>query len=733
MSISFDETGRIFSLHTDHTTYQMKVGRYGFLMHLYYGGKADCSMDYLVQYRDRSFAGNPNDAGEDRTFSMDVLPQEYPDYGSGDFRIFSLNVRKADGVYGCDLRYVSHTIRKGKYAIPQLPACYTEEQDAGTLEIVLEDPAVPVRVTLLYGVLEKEDVITRSAIVENTGKEPLTVTKADSASLDLLPGHWDLLHFPGRHGMERNAERSPLRHEVRSFGSRRGTSSHHQNPFFIICDRETTESAGACYGVMLLYSGNFKAEAEEDQYGLVRAMIGIQDDMFAWELQPGEAFHTPEAAIAYTGSGLTALSQIYHELIRYHVCRGPWKEIRRPILINNWEATEFDFTGERIISIAKQASGLGVEMMVLDDGWFGARNSDSAGLGDWIVNEGKLGDTLSSVSDAVHAMGMKFGLWIEPEMVNEDSDLYRKHPDWAFAIPGRKPVRGRNQLVLDFSRPEVVDAVFQAVAKVIDAAGIEYIKMDMNRSICDVYSVRYAGQPGKQNYGRIMHEYVLGVYSFLEKMIGRYPDMLIEGCSGGGGRYDAGMMYYTPQIWLSDDTDAIERIRIQYGSSFGYPVSTVGSHVTAVPNQQTGRSVEIHTRAVVAMAGSFGYELDLNLITEQEKSEVREEIADCKKYWELIHNGLYYRLHDPEKDTQTAAWMFVAKDGSEALLNYVTLDTHCNGPQEYIRCRGLRGPEHYREETGGQIFSGSALMDAGIPVPLVPGEYHAWQMHFIRC
>ena len=733
MAIKYDQKAGTISLHTEHTTYQMAVGRYGFFLHLYYGARIDCDMNYLLAYRDRAFAGNPNDTGRDRAFSMDVLPQEYPNYGNGDYRSFAFNLKNEEGVYGCDLRYVSHRILPGKYSIPALPAVYAEEAEAETLEVVLEDQKVPVRVILRYGVLPAEDVITRSAEIVNIGEKKLTVAKAASMSVDNAAGNWELLHFPGRHGMERNPERTPVAHECQTFGSRRGTSSHHQNPFFILAGQGTNEDNGACIGVSLLYSGNFSGSAEKDQFGMTRAMIGVQDDMFEYELAAGEHFFTPEAAMVYTNRGLAELSHRFHHLIRYHVCRGRWKEIRRPVLINNWEATMFDFDGDKIVKIAKQAAELGVEMMVLDDGWFGARNSDEAGLGDWYVNEKKMGGPLSQVSDQIRAMGMKFGLWIEPEMVNEDSDLYRAHPDWAFAVPGRKPVRGRCQLVLDFSRREVVEEIFREISKVMDETKVDYIKMDMNRSICDVYSAQYTGQAGRQNYGRIMYEYVLGVYHFLDLMTTRYPDVLIEGCSGGGGRYDAGMMYYTPQIWLSDDTDAIERIRIQHGSSFCYPISTVGSHVTSVPNQQTGRSVDFHTRAVVAMAGSFGYELDLNLITDEEKEQVKEQIADYKKYWNLIHNGLYYRLHTPGIDTEAAAWIFVAEDRSEALLNFVTLDTHCNSPELYIHCRGLDPLAQYRMEDSGLVVSGNALMDAGVPVPMVPGEYHAWQVHLIRC
>lgn len=716
---------RLITLQTENTTYQMGVNDLGFLLHLYYGPKADGDMSWLLTAYDRGFSGNPYDAGEDRTFSADVAPLEYPCYGNGDFRSPAFNIRDSRGVFGVDLRFKRYEIRPGKYSIPGLPAVYADDGQAYTAEVVLEDEASGVEVVLRYGVLPELDVITRSTVVQNKGHQTIYIDKVNSACLDFLSGEYDLLHFRGRHTMERNLERVPVIHARQDFSSRRGTSSHQHNPFFILADRETTEDYGSCYGMMLLYSGNFLCEAEKDQYHQTRIQAGLLDEMFDYPLGPGEKFFTPEAAMVYTDRGLAELSHKYHRLIREHVCRGKYKTGKRPVLINNWEATYFDFTGDQLIGIARQAAELGVEMLVLDDGWFGKRDTDNSGLGDWYVNEKKLGGMLKRIADAVNDMGMKFGLWIEPEMVNEDSDLYREHPDWAYVIPGRPPVRGRNQLVLDFSRKEVVDHVFGQISDVIDRANVEYIKMDMNRSICDVFSA----VEGYQNYGKIMHEYVLGVYDFLERLVQRYPDMLIEGCSGGGGRFDAGMLYYTPQIWCSDDTDAIERIRIQHGTSFGYPISAVGSHVSAVPNHQTGRTTDLKTRGVVAMAGSFGYELDLSLLTEDEKEEVKEQIKDYKKYQELIYTGDYYRLHTPGKDTEMAAWAFVSQDRSEVLLNIVSLDTHGNEPANYIRMKGLKQDREYLCESTGKIYSGAALMHAGYPVPVVMGEYKAWQVH----
>lgn len=765
---------RRITLHTRHTTYQMGINRLGFLLHLYYGRSTKSDMSYLLQDYDRGFAGNPYDAKEDRTLSLDVLPQEFPCYGTGDFRSAAFSVRGEDGVFGVDLRYQGCQIRAGKYAIPGLPAAYeTEEKlysgqqaeaqslsfskdgeilcqaDQGiyTVEITLADMVTGVEVILQYGVFPEFDVITRSAVVKNITNSTVYIQKAFSATLDFLTGDYELLHFHGRHTMERNLERVSVMHGKQSFGSRRGTSSHQHNPFAILAEKGSTEDFGGCYGMALLYSGNFSFEVEQDQYHQVRMQMGMLDEMMDYPLLPKEVLYLPEVAMTYTTDGLSALSHTYHKLIKEHICRGTYKNVRRPVLINNWEATYFQFTGEKILEIARQAAELGVEMLVLDDGWFGKRDDDNSGLGDWYVNEKKLGGTLTELSEKIHALGMKFGLWMEPEMVNEDSDLYRAHPDWAFAIPGKKPCRCRNQLVLDFSRKEVVDYVFSQITKVIDEVPVEYIKMDMNRSLCDIYT---NSSKGYQNYGKVMHHYLLGVYDFMERLMKRYPYLLMEGCSGGGGRFDAGMLYYTPQIWCSDDTDAIERIRIQHGTSFCYPVSAVGSHVSAVPNHQTGRTTKLFTRSVVAMAGTFGYELDLNLLTDKEKEEVKEQIQDYKTYWDLIHNGFYYRLHNPEQDQETAAWCFVSKDQKEMLLQVVSLDAHGNAPLTYIRCRGLApekqyqcivekrevkpyngsGPRIDKKELEGCVFDGNSLMHAGIPIPMELGEYGAMQVYF---
>ena len=728
MGIIYCEKDRTFTLQTKNTTYQMQVDRYGFLLHLYYGKKTDGCMDYLLTYYDRGFSGNPYDAGEDRTYSMDTLPQEFPCYGNGDFRSTAFAVENADGSMSCDLRYKSHKIFDGKYNLEGLPAVYASEEEAQTLEILMEDPVTGVKVVLLYGVLPAQDIITRSVSVKNESSGKIYLNKIESASLDFLYGNYELLTFYGRHAMERNVQRVPVVHGTQKIGSVRGTSSHQYNPMMILAEKETTEDKGNCYAMSFVYSGCFQGEVLKDQLNQTRMMLGLQEEAFRYPLETGEMFQAPEVILSYSSEGMNRLSQNLHHCIRQHICRGKYKEEIRPILINSWEAAYFDFTGDTIYELAKAAKEVNIDMLVMDDGWFGKRDDDNSGLGDWFVNEKKLGGTLGNLIKKINDLGVKFGIWIEPEMVSEDSDLYRKHPDWALTVPGRNPVRSRNQLVLDFSRKEVVDEIYDQICKVLDQGNIEYVKWDMNRSLMDVYSSVTRDQ------GRVLHDYVLGLYDFLERLVQRYPNLLIEGCSGGGGRFDAGMMYYTPQIWCSDNTDAIDRLRIQYGTSFGYPVSVVGSHVSAVPNHQTGRKTPLHTRGVVAMSGTFGYELNLMKLSEEEKQEIREQIAEYKSYAPIIQNGLYYRLSDPTTE-EICAWEFVhtdEKEQSKVLLNIVMQVIHGNMTVNYVKLQGLEETAVYREEKSGKRYTGAALMYGGMPLPIEPGEYQAYQYCFVK-
>lgn len=719
MAITFNETTRIFTLTTAHTTYQMQADAQGYLLHLYYGARTAGEMDYLLNYGDRGFSGNPNSAGSDRTYSLDALPQEYPSLGTGDFRNYALNIENADGSQCCNPVYITHEIAAGKYTLKGLPFVRAEENEAETLKIILEDPVTKVELHLLYGVLEREDIITRSVIIKNAGKAPVTVKKAQSACLDFLHGDYDLIKFYGRHAMERNMERMPVSHESTRIGSRRGTSSHQYNPGVILAGKNTNEDSGSCYGMLFVYSGNFLVEAEKDQYDQTRIQMGLTDELFAYPLEAGAEFTAPEVILSYTNKGLSRLSQQYHHCIMNHICQGKYVHVNRPVLINSWEAAYFDFTGDTIVELAKEAKALGIDMVVMDDGWFGKRNDDNSSLGDWYVNEEKLGGTLTKLIERVNAEGVKFGIWIEPEMVSEDSDLYREHPDWAITIPGRKPVRSRNQLVLDFSRKEVRDEIFKRICAVLDQGNVEYIKWDMNRSLADIYAPN------------VTYDYVLGVYDFLEKLTNRYPDILIEGCSGGGGRFDAGMLYYTPQIWCSDNTDAINRTRIQYGTSFFYPVAAMGSHVSAVPNHQTGRVTSMHTRGVAAMSGTFGYELNPALLNAKEKAEIRAQLAQYREYQELIREGDYYRLSNPFQDN-FAAWMVVSDDRSKALVSVIRLTAEANPPAAYVTLKGMEEDAFYREKTTGKVYPGAALMEAGILLPAAVSEYEAYQIELER-
>lgn len=725
MAIIMNQAEQVFTLQTKRTTYQMKAGDYGILLHLYYGARVeDCTMDYLLHRKDVGFSGNPYEAGEDRTFSLDTLPQEFPSYGVGDYRNNCVGVCQADGTRAADFRYVSWEIREGAHKIPGLPCLFDEDETAETLVIFLEDAASSLKLELYYVVFADRDVIARSARITNGGKEAVRLEKMMSACLELPNGSWEAIHFHGRHAMERRLERLPLMHGTMEVGSRRGTSSHQHNPGVILCSPDATEEHGGCYGLSLIYSGNFSMEIEMDQMDSVRAVCGINPEFFEYRLEPGEAFDTPQLMMTYSGSGLSRMSANFHSIIRHNLCRGKYKFARRPVLINNWEATYFDFNEEKILSIARQASELGIEMLVLDDGWFGSRDSDNAGLGDWFVNTDKLKGGLTDLVTGINGLGMKFGIWIEPEMVNEDSRLYREHPDWALTIPGRKPCRSRNQLVLDMSRSEVRDYVFDSIAAVLKSANVEYVKWDMNRSICDVYS---AVLP-KERQGEVYHRYVLGIYDLMERFTSSFPNILFEGCSGGGGRFDPAILYYSPQIWCSDDTDGIERLEIQYGTSFFYPISAVGSHVSAIPNHQTGRRTPLATRGVVAMAGSFGYEMDLNLLTEDEKEAVKAQVEDYKKYYDLIHNGDYYRLASPQGDSGFTAWQFVSGDKTRTLLNLVITHVRANAPDLWFKLRGLDPEKRYRLEEDGRIYSGSALMNAGISIPMIMGDYPAVQM-----
>ena len=746
MAIYYDHNAGTITLTTRNTSYQMKADEIATLLHTYYGEKTDLSdMSYAVHMMNRGLSGNPYEKGQtDRAYSLDQLPQEMSCFGTGDYRASALKITNEDGTWAVRLKYAGHKVTKGKYSLPGLPASYCENESAETLTVTMKDEESGVTVDLLYGVFPDLDIITRAARIENNGPGAKYVNKAGSMNLDFVTGDFDLITFYGKWARERIPERTPVNHGKVSVGSVRGASSPHYNPSAILCGRNTTEDAGEAYGFAYVYSGDFLFEAEKDQINQTRVICSIHPDDFSWKLEPGEAFCTPEILMTYSNAGFSRISNNFHDFIRKHIVRGKWRDVRRPILINNWEGTYFNFNGDKLVAIAEDAAKLGIELFVMDDGWFGKRDDDNSGLGDWFPNEAKLGCTLKELGDRINGTGLKFGIWFEPETVSEDSDLYRTHPDWAMTIPGRKPDRSRNELILNMAREDVQDYIFDRMADVLRSAPISYVKWDYNRSICDKY---IATLPADRQ-GEITHRFILGTYRVLEKLLTEFPDLLIEGCSSGGGRFDAGMLYYTPQIWCSDDTDPIERLYIQHGTSFIYPVNTMGAHVSASPNHQTRRTTPLATRAVTAMSGTFGYELDLNKLDDTEKEEVKREVRVFKELYETLEQGDYYRLTTPDSDTCTV-WEQVSKDKKKAVVNAVYHYVRANHAPVYVRLKGLNDDMQYRarlveghgeqylsrffkhENTlfeEGRTFSGRTLATRGIFIPAPLSEYQAWQI-----
>lgn len=713
MAIKVSENGRLFTLQTKDSSYQMFADDKNVLLHLYYGEKiGEENLSGLIFCTDMGFAGNPEEAGPNRKYSLDTLPQEIPGSGVGDFRDDMIEIRHADGSFAADFRFDSFEILDHSYAIPGMPALYdTEEEKGETLVITMTEKASDIVLKLFYGVFEKENVITRAARLENHGKTAIELEKMLSFSMDLMYENYEMIYFSGRHAMERTAERIPVQHAKVEIGSTRGTSSHHYNPAVILCEEGAGETHGSCIGACLVYSGNFVAAAQKDQKNQTRFQMGIHPTNFCFHLEKGEAFDTPQAILSYSGTGLTKLSQQYHEIIREHICRGAYKHAKRPILINNWEATYFNFNEEKILKIAEQAQKLGIEMLVLDDGWFGKREDDNSGLGDWFVNEKKMNGSMAQLAEKIHKMGMKFGLWFEPEMVNKDSNLYREHPDWILSTPGRHISHGRNQYILDFSRAEVVDAIYGQMEKILEDAPISYIKWDMNRCMSEVYS--HTASAADQ--GKVMHQYILGVYRLYEKLTGRFPEILFESCASGGSRFDPGLLYYAPQAWTSDDTDAVERCKIQYGTSLVYPVSSMGSHVSAVPNHQVLRNTSLKMRADVAYFGTFGYELNPNSLTEAEREAIKKQTAFMKEHRSLIQYGTFYRLQSPFAGNEMA-WMVVSEDKKEAIVGWYRFLEPINIGYRSVRLQGLDPKLPYQISNMETALYGDELMQAGLIV-----------------
>lgn len=714
MSILFSERTQTFHLYNEEMSYIMAVLPNGHLGQPYFGKRIHHKEDfsYLQERVHRSMTSYVYD--DDDTFSLEHTRQEYGVYGTTDFRHPAVSILQKNGSAISDFVYRGHEILQGKPKLSGLPATYTEDPgEAETLAVKLQDPLTGIVLTLLYTIFAEGGILARSAEFQNEGKEAVYLTRAMSLCLDLPDCEYEWLQFSGAWARERHLKVRRLEQGIQAVDSIRGNSSHEQNPFIVLKRPTADETQGEAIGFSLVYSGNFLAQAQVDTQDTTRVLLGIHPFGFRWKLEPGESFQTPEAVMVYSHRGLGHMSRTFHRLYRTRLARGYWRDRERPILNNNWEATYFDFTEDRLVKIAEKAKECGVELFVLDDGWFGGRRNDHAGLGDWTANKDLLPGGIAGLADRIEALGMKFGLWFEPEMVNPDSDLYRAHPDWILRTPGRHASLGRHQHVLDFSRREVVDAIYEMMAKFLAGAKISYIKWDMNRSITECYS---EGLPADRQ-GEVFHRYILGVYELYDRLTSAFPEVLFESCASGGGRFDPGLLYYAPQAWASDDSDAVERLKIQYGTSFCYPVSSIGSHVSVTPNHQVYRNTPLYTRANVAYFGTFGYELDLNKLTEEEIAQVKEQIRFMKRYRGLIQFGDFYRLSSPFEKNVTA-WMVVSGDKREAVVGWYKVLNGANMPLSRLRLSGLEESlsyklcEYGRESSG--VYYGDELMNAGI-------------------
>ena len=709
MNISVNSKKNTFHLYNDEISYIMTVLPNGQMGQLYFGARIHEREDYsyLLEMKSRPMTACISE--EDKLFSMEHIRQEYGVFGATDYRMPAVEIQQENGSRLSEFLYDHYRIENGKPSLSGLPATYTEnDREARTLVIILKDPVTQIRLELFYTIFEKGGIITRSARFVNEGVNEIHLASAMSICMDLPDSDYDWIQFSGAWARERYPVTRHLTPGIQSVGSLRGHSSHNHNPFVILKRPAADEFQGEAIGFSLIYSGNFLARAEVDSYGTTRFTMGIHPEWFNWKLSPEETFQTPEAVMVYTDKGLNHLSQTFHRLYRERLARGYWRDRERPILINNWEATYFDFNEEKLLQIAQKAKDCGVELFVLDDGWFGQRNGEHTGLGDWFVNSEKLPDGITGLSEKIEELGMMFGLWFEPEMVNMDSDLYREHPDWIIQTPGRKSSHGRFQYVLDFSREEVVDRIYEMMEKLLSDAKISYVKWDMNRSITECFSS--ALPPDRQ--GEVYHRYILGVYDLYERLTSRFPYILFESCASGGGRFDPGLLYYAPQGWTSDDTDAVERLKIQYGTSYCYPVSSMGSHVSVTPNHQLNRNTPLYTRANVAYFGTFGYELDLNRLTDEELNEVKEQVRFMKQYRRLIQFGTFYRLQSPFENN-VAGWMVVSADKKEAIAGRYKILNGANQPFERMYLKGLDENTKYLVN-GNETHYGDELMHCGM-------------------
>lgn len=727
MAIHFQEEKRIFYLDTENTTYLIGLAPEGYVGHIYYGGRLYQEADaYPLRMEEAPFTPSVNE--REKSSFLDSFPMEYPTGGIGDYRESCLDVRNAKGQMGCELLYRSHEIYRGKKKLEGLPASFGTEEEVETLEITLEDRILGLEAVLSYSVFEKEDVIARSVRILNQGGEALKLEKVFSACLDMDNEEFEMINLCGSWARERHIQRAPLRYGKQAVSSVRGESSHQEHPFIALVSPGTDQQRGQVYAMHFVYSGNFLAQAELCQYDSVRMVMGIHGDQFCFNLSAGESFQAPEVILTYSGQGLGKMSRSFHDFYRNHMIRSVYNHKKRPILINNWEATYFDFDTEKLLQIAREAKKCGIEMLVMDDGWFGKRNLDDNSLGDWNVNEEKIKGGLKYLVDQVNEIGLEFGIWFEPEMISPDSDLYRAHPDWAIQIEGRKGTMCRCQYVLDLSRRDVLDYVYEAVAKVLRSANIRYVKWDMNRQLSDLGSA-YLDAAHQEE---LFHRYVLGLYELQERLVTEFPELLLENCSGGGARFDPGMLYYSPQIWCSDDTDAIERLLIQEGTGLIYPLSTMGAHVSDCPNHIVGRVTPFETRGHVALAGTFGYELDITKIPEKERQMICEQTKMYHAYNDLVREGDYYRIASYRENHIFDAWAVASKDKREVLLTYVQVLAEPNKHSRKLRLQGFDPGASYRltGTDAERIYTGEMLMQAGFLIEPMKGDFVSRLYHF---
>ena len=704
MPITFDEKRKIFKLDTIDSTYAIGI-REGYLIHLYYGKKIPDDNLLDLPFRGYFATISPKNVHvDDYKFSLDVQPMEYSCNGSGDYRLAALSIKDSMGRTTTDIRYLDHKIYDGKPKLKGLPATYcNDDSEAQTLELITIDKFTGAKVTLYYTAFANYSVVTESVKVENTGKETFEIEKVASCCVNFPSMDYNMINLSGVWSRERRVITRHLAHGIQSVASKRGSSSHNHNPFVALVDDKGGEDFGDAFGFNLVYSGNFSADIETDYLDCTRLVMGINPIDFTWVVEPGDEFQSPEVVMVYSDSGMGKMSRTFHDLYNNNLIRGEWKNKKRPLLINSWEGSGFDFDQETLVRYAKEAKKLGIELLVMDDGWFGHRDSDNSSLGDWFVNESKLKGGLTKLIERVNAEGVQFGIWYEPEMISEDSELYKAHPDWCVHVEGREQSPARQQYVIDMTRQDVRDCIFNQMYDVLSKNNIAYLKWDYNRAITEPASVMLDARHSKEFF----HRFILGTYELMDRITSAFPHILFESCAGGGGRFDAGMLYYMPQAWASDNTDPIERLTIQFGTTMCYPASSMGAHVSAC--DRTG----IETKAAVAMAGTFGYELDPKEMSEEDKEKVKEQVKNYHRYYNVIHFGDLYRIIAPTDDEFKCAWEYVAKDKSEALLTVVIKN---RAPHDFllIKMKGLDPEKMYRDETDGEIYSGALLMNAGI-------------------